>query len=60
MDGSLIFLFAAVIVIWVAVFIYLLNISGRLSALRREIEALEQSDVDPRRDDPSRKSEESL
>jgi CcmD family protein len=58
-DGSLIFLFAAVVVIWVAVFIYLLNISGRLAALRRELDALERPDLDPRGEDPSKKPEES-
>jgi CcmD family protein len=58
-DGSLIFLFAAVVVIWVAVFIYLLNISGRLAALRRELDALEHADLDPRVDDPPKKPKES-
>jgi CcmD family protein len=56
-DGGLIFLFAAVVVIWVAVFIYLLNISGRLTALRRELDALEHPDPKPRRDDPSERPE---
>jgi CcmD family protein len=55
-DGGLIFLFAAVVVIWVAVFIYLLNISGRLTALRRELDALERPDRDPGGDNPSKRN----
>jgi CcmD family protein len=41
-EGNLIYLFAAAAVIWVAIFAYLLSISGRISAMRRELEALEE------------------
>ncbi len=42
MDGSLVFLFAAVMATWIVVFIYLLFVNGRLAGLRRQLDALER------------------
>jgi CcmD family protein len=43
-EGSLIFLFAAAIVVLVAIVGYLIVLSGRLSSLQRELDALKQSE----------------
>jgi CcmD family protein len=40
-ETNVVYLFAAAAVVWVAIFAYLLSISGRLSAMRRELQALE-------------------
>ncbi|HYU17465.1 MAG TPA: CcmD family protein [Chloroflexota bacterium] len=40
MEGSLGFLFAAVLATWLVIFLYLLSLGGRLAALQRELEAL--------------------
>ncbi len=44
MDPSLGFLFAAFFVAWLVLLLYLLSLSGRLSALRRELEALKRGE----------------
>ena len=44
MESSLSFLFAAALVTWLGVFLYLFVLGGRVSALRREVERLK----DPR------------
>jgi CcmD family protein len=44
-EGSLVFLFAAAIVVLAAIVGYLIVLSGRLSSLRRELDALKQSDA---------------
>ncbi len=41
MDSNLIFLFVAAVVVWLAVFAYLLSLSGRIAALRRELGTLD-------------------
>jgi CcmD family protein len=43
-DGSLGFLFAAMLVTWAVVFLYLVVLSGRLAALRRDLEVLKEPD----------------
>jgi CcmD family protein len=40
-DGSLVFLFSAVLVTWLTIGLYLWLLSGRVATLRREIERLE-------------------
>ncbi len=45
MEGSLVFLFAAVLVTLVAIFLYLMFLGGRLAALRRDLEALKRDDT---------------
>jgi CcmD family protein len=44
MEGSLVYLFAALAIIWLAIVGYLVMLSGRLGALRREVEALKRRD----------------
>jgi hypothetical protein len=44
-EGSLVFLFAAAIVVLAAIVGYLIVLSGRLSALRRERDARRQGDA---------------
>jgi CcmD family protein len=44
-EGSLGFLFAAAIIVLVAIVGYLIVLSGRLASLRRELDALKQSDA---------------
>jgi CcmD family protein len=46
MEPGLVFLFAAFFVAWLVLLLYLWNISGRLSSLRRELEALERREND--------------
>jgi CcmD family protein len=43
-EGSLTFLFAATAVVWVAIFLYFFSLSGRLAALRRDLDALKRSE----------------
>jgi CcmD family protein len=43
-SGNLVFLFAAFLVVWVGLLLYLLNLSGRISSLRRELDELESED----------------
>ena len=45
MDGNLIFLFAALAIVWVMIVGYLVVLSGRLSALQRELDALKRRDA---------------
>ena len=42
MEGSLIFLFAAVTATWLVLFVYLVFLSGRLASLRRELETVQR------------------
>ena len=42
MEGSLVFLFVAMVVTWLVVFLYLLYLNGRLAALRRELDNLKR------------------
>ncbi len=44
MDGNFVFLFAALVVVWLGIVGYLVMLSGRVSALRRELETLKQRD----------------
>ena len=39
--GSLVFLFAAMLVTWAVLFLYLVFLGGRVTALRRDLETLE-------------------
>lgn len=43
-SNSLIFLFAALAIVWVGIVGYLVMLGGRLSALRREVDALKRRD----------------
>jgi CcmD family protein len=43
-EGNLVFLFAALAIVWVAIVGYLVVLSGRLSALQRELDTLKQRD----------------
>ena len=44
MDGGLGFLFAAFFLAWLVLLLYVLSLSGRLSALRRELDALKRDE----------------
>ena len=44
MEGSLVYLFAALGIIWVVIVGYLVILGGRLSALQREVDALKRGD----------------
>jgi CcmD family protein len=44
-DGNLIFLFAALAIVWVVIVGYLVILGGRLSALQRELDALKRQDT---------------
>ena len=43
MEPALGYLFAAFFVAWLVLLLYLWNLSGRLSSLRRELEALKRN-----------------
>jgi CcmD family protein len=43
-SGNLVFLFAAFLVVWVGLLLYLLNLSGRISSLRRELDDLKDDE----------------
>lgn len=45
MDGNLVFLFAALAIVWVVIVGYLVMLSGRLSALQRELDSLKRQDT---------------
>lgn len=45
MDGNLVFLFAALAIVWVVIVGYLVMLSGRLSALQHELDSLKQRDT---------------
>lgn len=49
MDPSLGFLFAAFFVAWLVLLLYLWHLSGRLSGLRRELDALKERRTDSER-----------
>ena len=53
MEPSLGFLFAAFFLSWLVLLLYLVVLSGRLSALRRELESLDREPAD----DPARPAE---
>ena len=40
MEGSLIYLFVALAIVWIVIIGYLVMLGGRLSALQRELDAL--------------------
>lgn len=42
MEGSLVFLFAALLVTWVTIAIYLMMLGGRVTSLRRDVENLKR------------------
>jgi CcmD family protein len=41
-EGSLVYLFAALAIVWAVIIGYLVVLGGRLSALRRELDALKR------------------
>ena len=45
MDGNLVFLFAALAIVWVVIVGYLIVLAGRLSALQRELDTLKRRDI---------------
>ena len=45
MEGSLVYLFAALIIVWVGIVGYLVVLSSRLGALQRELDALKRGDT---------------
>jgi len=55
MEGSLVFLFAALAITWLLIVGYILMLSGRLNALERELRSLRQRDdwPDDDRDAPT-------
>jgi CcmD family protein len=44
MEGNLVFLFAALAIVWVVIIGYIVMLGGRLSALQREVDALKRRD----------------
>lgn len=44
MEGSLVYLFAALAIVWVVIVGYLVILGGRLGALQREVDALKRGD----------------
>ena len=56
MEGSLVFLFAALIITWLLIVGYILLLGGRLSALQRELQSLQRHHdwTDDESDAPSR------
>ena len=44
-EGNLVFLFAALAIVWIVIIGYLAVLSGRLSALQRELDALKRRDT---------------
>jgi CcmD family protein len=53
-DGNFVFLFAALVVVWLGIVGYLVILSGRVSALKRELDSLKQRDTWPDDDLPER------
>jgi CcmD family protein len=43
-EGNLVFLFAALAIVWLVIVGYLVMLGGRLSALQRELDALKRRD----------------
>jgi CcmD family protein len=43
-DGNLVFLFAALAIVWIVIVGYLVVLSGRLTALQRELDGLKRRD----------------
>jgi CcmD family protein len=43
-EGSLMYLFAALAIVWVAIVGYLVILSGRLSSLQRDLDAYKRGD----------------
>ncbi len=52
MEGSLVFLFAALIITWLLIVGYILLLGGRLNAFQRELQSLRRHD-DWADDDPT-------
>jgi CcmD family protein len=44
MEGSLVFLFAALTITWILIVGYILLLAGRLNALQRELQSLKRRD----------------
>jgi CcmD family protein len=44
MEGSLVFLFAALVITWLLIVGYILLLGGRLNALQRELQSLRRHD----------------
>ena len=44
MEGSLVFLFAALAIVWIVIVGYLVILGGRLSALQRDVDALKRGE----------------
>ena len=44
MEGSLVFLFAALTITWLLIVGYVLMLGGRLNALQRELQSLQRRD----------------
>jgi len=44
LEGNLVFLFAALAIIWLVIVGYLVMLSGQLSALQRELDSLKRRD----------------
>jgi len=44
-DGSLTYLFAALAIVWLVIVGYLVMLSGRVSALQRELDTLKRRDA---------------
>lgn len=42
MEGNLVYLFVALAIVWLAIVGYLVVLSGRLSALQRELDSLKR------------------
>jgi CcmD family protein len=43
-EGSLVYLFAALAIVWIVIIAYVIMLGGRVSALQRELDALKQRD----------------
>ncbi|MGE3267574.1 MAG: CcmD family protein [Chloroflexota bacterium] len=52
MEGSLVFLFAALAIIWLAIIGYLVLLGSRLTTLQRELEAMRQHTHEPSEHEP--------
>jgi CcmD family protein len=43
-EGNIVFLFAALAIVWIVIAGYLIVLSGRVSALQRELDSLKRRD----------------
>ena len=44
-EGNLVFLFAALAIVWIVIVGYLVVLSGRIGSLQRELDALKRRDA---------------